>query len=125
MQTVIPRNGDEPERIYCPRYIALATSSNASLDSQLQIAGRSFVELKGVSAPKGWEIQLLGVKNMAERLKQYSQMERHLADINNRGGSKLRLFEALKKGTATLVAGELGSPAWSACEMASLRLFWG
>ena len=64
---------------YCPRYVALATADTAALDAQLQIAGRAFVDIKGVVAPDMWTIELLGVKNMVETLKQYSAMEDRLA----------------------------------------------
>lgn len=77
---------------FCPQYVALATAETAPLDTQLQIAGRSFVELKEADAPAEWQIQLLGVKGMVDRLKNYSGMEEVLANIKG-----LRMFEALKK----------------------------
>ena len=83
-------------RMYCPQYVALATSDNASLDAQLQIVGRSFVELKGHVAPQNWRIQLLGVHNIVSRLVNYSNMESILAGINS-DGKNLRLYEALKE----------------------------
>lgn len=83
-------------RIYCPRYVALATASNAALDAQLQIAGRAFVELKGTSKPKGWRIKLLGVEKIVSRLTNYSAMEQTLAEIN-KGDENLKMYEALKQ----------------------------
>ena len=86
-------------RIYVPQYISLATADDAALDAQLQIAGRSFVELKGETAPDAWQIRLLGVTGMVERLKRYSAMEKILAEIEGK-----RVYEALKKGfPATLL----------------------
>ena len=70
------------DRIYCARYLALATSDDASLDKQLQIAGRTFAELKNHEAPKNWHIETLGVENIVDTLVQYSEMESLLSDIN-------------------------------------------
>lgn len=94
----VPSQKDEAghKRIYAPKYVALATAENASLDGQLQIAGRSFVELKDTVAPPNWKIQLLGVKGMQDRLVRYSDMEKILADINSNGKSHA-LYEALKQ----------------------------
>ena len=94
-------SGPETTRIYVPQYISLATGQLAALDAQLQIAGRSFVELKGETAPdkKEWQIRLLGVAGIVERLKRYSAMEKILAEIEG-----ARVYEALKKGfPATLL----------------------
>lgn len=97
-KTLEIQNGDKTQqvekkikRIYCPQYLALAVAEDASLDAQLQMAGRAFVELKNTTAPDKWRIQLLGVENMLDRLLKYSNMERILANIN-----KLPLFKALK-----------------------------
>ena len=105
VQTVDNVEG-QPLRIYCPKYVALATAENAALDAQLQIAGRSFVELKGQTAPTAWTIELLGVRGMVERLNRYSDMEGLLARIRGK-----RMFEALKEGFGAkmMVANSLGT----------------
>mgnify|MGYP006086594323 CR=1 FL=1 len=94
VQTVLEeKNG--PKRVYCPQYVALATAQNAALDAQLQIAGRAFCELKSTvveAAPSKWKIKLLGTKGMLDRLTQYSQMERMLADVKERP-----MFSALRE----------------------------
>jgi hypothetical protein len=79
--------------VYCPQWIALATSADASLDAQLQIAGRSFVELKGKVAPTPaqFPIFMLGVERCVQRLKDYSAMENKLARVKG-----IRMFMALK-----------------------------
>ena len=92
LQTVVERT-DAPKRIYCPKYVALATAENAALDAQLQIAGRSFVEIKGLPAPTGWKIEFLGVEGRVEALQRYSEMEEALARIAGK-----RVYEALKDG---------------------------
>ena len=69
-------------RIYCANYLAIATSNDSSLDKQLQIAGRTFAELKNHAAPKNWHINVLGVPNIVDTLTQYSEMESILSDIN-------------------------------------------
>jgi hypothetical protein len=81
------------ELVFCPQWLALATSAEAALDSQLQIAGRSFVELKGKVAPTAsqFPIHMLGVTGAVKRLQQYSEMEYAFARVKNK-----RMFEALK-----------------------------
>ena len=113
VQTVIDQRTDDEEkkpvgplRIYCPKYVALATAENAALDAQLQIAGRSFVELKGMPAPTNWKIQFLGVQGRVEALQRYSEMEERLARISGK-----RVYEALKEGFGArmMVANSLGT----------------
>ena len=74
--------GGVMNRIYCAQYLALATSKDASLDKTLQLAGRTFAELKKHEAPLGWKIKLLSVENSVDTLQRYSEMEEILADIN-------------------------------------------
>jgi hypothetical protein len=69
-------------RIYCAKYLALATTTTSSLDKNLQLAGRTFAELKEHKAPLNWKIQVLGVTDIVDTLTQYSNMEEILADIN-------------------------------------------
>ena len=79
--------------VYCPQWLALATSADAALDAQLQIAGRAFVELKNQVAPTPaqWPIYYLGVGGAVQRLNDYSAMEEKLARVKG-----LRMFMALK-----------------------------
>jgi hypothetical protein len=94
VQVYIPPNEVEPiARTYCPKYLALATSAQAALDAQLQIAGRSFVEIKGQVAPttEQWQVQMLGVKNAVKTLVEYSGMESLLSKIK-----PVRMYQALK-----------------------------
>lgn len=83
------------KRVYCPQYVALATAKNAALDAQLQIAGRTFVELKSSiakAAPSKWSIQLLGTVGMRNRLRRYSEMESTLAQAREKP-----MYDALKE----------------------------
>lgn len=90
VQSVVA-NPNEPLRIFCPQYMALGSAKDTNLDGQLQIAGRTFVELKDVVAPDEWFIKMLGVDGIVDTLKQYSEMERLLAEIEGQ-----RLYESLK-----------------------------
>ena len=100
------QGGKHTERMFCPQYVALATSDDAPLDSQLQIAGRSFVDLKNQSAPPHWRIKLLGVKGRIESLQNYSSMEKRFADIGrDEDEGQMRMFEALKRGFGTRIVG--------------------
>ena len=78
----IENNVETYNRIYCAKHLALATTTTSTLDKQLQLAGRTFAELKGYAAPLGWKIQVLGVKSIVDTLTNYSEMEELLADIN-------------------------------------------
>lgn len=99
VQSVL-NTGPEGVFNFCPAFVALATAENAPLDTQLQIAGRSFVELKETDAPPEWKIQLLGVKGMVDRLNRYSEMEEVLANIKD-----TKMYEALKESfTADLMS---------------------
>jgi hypothetical protein len=94
VQVYIAPNEVEPiARTYCPKYLALATSAQAALDAQLQIAGRSFVEIKGQVAPttEQWQVQMLGVKNAVKTLVEYSGMESLLSKIK-----PVSMYQALK-----------------------------
>ena len=82
------------KRWYCPQYLALATSGKATLDDQLQTAGRSFVELKGMKGPKYWKIHMLGTEGAVKRLNDYSGMEERLGEIGS--DRQMPLYEALK-----------------------------
>ena len=101
----------EYKRIYCPQYLALASAQAASLDGQLQIAGRTFVELKNVARPENWKIQFLGVDGMLEKLVRYSSMETRLAKINSENGQNIALYQAMKQsfGARLMAQDALGS----------------
>ena len=83
----------QTDHIFCPRYLALSTAKNAALDTQLQVAGRAFVDIKGRVAPAAWDIKLLGIKDRIKSLLQYNQLEARLARLGD-----VRAFEALKEG---------------------------
>lgn len=72
-----------PERQYCPAYIAVSTAETTSLDSILQLVGRSFVDLKTQKALDWWKIQLLTSKEGVDRLKGYSLMEDKFAGASD------------------------------------------
>ena len=91
-----------PNRIYCPRHVAVATAETAALDVQLQMVGRAFADLRAVTRPpvegadSRWRIELLSVPGMATRLQEYSAMETILADVNEKG-KPISMCEALKR----------------------------
>ena len=87
-------------KMFCPQYMALASTDQAALDGQLQIAGRSFVDLKAQTAPPTWQIQMLGVKGKLSKLYNYSLMEERLATVGDDGNQK-PMFEVLKRGFKT------------------------
>jgi hypothetical protein len=82
VQTVIEK--DEKRYFYCPGYVALATNDQTPLDAQLQIAGRSFVDMKDLAVPDDWKIQMLAVKDAVPRLQSYSRMEKKLASVGKK-----------------------------------------
>ena len=96
VQTYIPRK----RKMFCPQYTALASTDQAALDSQLQIAGRSFVDLKQHSYPDDWYIQLLSVEGKLDKLQKYTQMEERFATIGDDGEQK-PMYEVLKRGFKT------------------------
>ena len=100
-----PTKADGPERMFCPQYMALATSEKAPLDGQLQIAGRSFVDLKERPAPPLWNIKLLGVKGRVETLNSYSKMEERFSVIGLDEKKLLPMYEALKRGFNQQIVG--------------------
>ena len=106
VQVFLPARGGEPERHYCPRYLAMSTSSSTPLDTQLQMAGRTFVDLKEHEAPFDWKIEVLGVPGIVETLAQYSNMEQQLANLK-----PTRIYRALREsfGTKFIKPNELGS----------------
>jgi hypothetical protein len=87
-------------KMFCPQYTALASTDQAALDSQLQIAGRSFVDLKQHSYPDDWYIQLLSVEGKLDKLQKYTQMEERFATIGDDGEQK-PMYEVLKRGFKT------------------------
>lgn len=91
----------KPKRkMFCTQFMALASTDQAALDGQLQIAGRSFVDLKAQQAPKEWMIQLLGVEGKLSKLQNYTLMEERLASVGDDGNQK-PMFEVLKRGFKT------------------------
>ena len=93
VQTYIPSS----RKMFCPQYTALASTDQAALDSQLQIAGRSFVDLKQHAFPEDWFIHMLSVGGKIDKLKKYTQMEERFAEIGDNGELK-PMYEVLKRG---------------------------
>lgn len=87
------QEGTEAPRHYCPRYLAISTSGSTPLDTQLQVAGRCFVDLKDLVAPEKWAIEVVGVEGLVDTLRRYSDMEDTLASIK-----PTRLYRALRGG---------------------------
>jgi hypothetical protein len=80
---------------YLVSHVAVATSDTSALDVQLQMVGRAFADIKGQKAPspEDWAIHLMGVKDRAMVLQQYSALEENLADAGALGEP---MFEALR-----------------------------
>ena len=108
VQTFIPGSdtaqtavdGDGIDRQFVPQYVALASPDTSSLDDQLQIAGRAFVDIKYHRKPTDWEIRLLGVADRVKVLQQYSAMEQRFADVGRNGDQK-PMYQVLKEGFRT------------------------
>lgn len=75
---------EDTRTLYCPGYIAMATNDQSPLDLQLQMAGRSFVDMRDIAVPQDWKIQMLGVQGIVERLLSYSEMEKKLARVGKK-----------------------------------------
>tara|TARA_Y100000389_G_scaffold245_1_gene187 strand:+ start:723 stop:6503 length:5781 start_codon:yes stop_codon:yes gene_type:complete len=115
VQTYLPANTPHSEgkqHMFCPLYVALATSDSAPLDAQLQIAGRAFVDLKEREKPPKWRIQLLAIKDRAESLLNYDKMEERFANIGRKvdgdeeqDEEQMPMYEALKRGFGTRIVG--------------------
>ena len=89
-----PDPTNEPSLMYCASHLSLQTGDNSGLDTQLQMAGRTFFDLgKGVKAPtvEEWPIVTLGVKGLVDRLRKYEAIESELAEV---GGKPM--YEALR-----------------------------
>jgi len=82
---------------FVPAFLAFCTTPHRQLDLQLQLAGRSFVDLRRlvdgvavpVQAPSRWRIELLAPDGLIDSLRKYAAMEASFANAPN-----LRLFEA-------------------------------
>jgi len=51
---------DKTRICYVPGSIALASSKNVALDDAYQMLGRTFVDMKTIPLPRGWEVSMLG-----------------------------------------------------------------
>ena len=90
LQHVVVKKG-APRVVYAPRYIALASSTDAPLDDLLQKVGRCFVDIKEVDGATNWSIKLLARDGLVERLQGYAALEARLAST---GG--VPVYKALK-----------------------------
>ena len=96
------------DRMFCPKYMAIASPESASLDSQLQTVGRAFVDLRERKRPENWFIELLAVPNRVETLQSYSAMEDRFADAG-RDNNQQPLFMILKTAFKARFLGSLDS----------------
>ena len=98
VQTTIKAAGRQPERFFCPSHMALSTSTSTTLDSILQMVGRTFVDLRTVEAlPRDqWAIHILGSEDTAKNLALYQSLEKTMADA---GGvtPEDRMFQVLRR----------------------------
>ena len=98
VQTTIKAAGRQPERFFCPSHMALSTSTSTTLDSILQMVGRTFVDLRTVEAlPRDqWAIHILGSEDTANNLALYQSLESIVADA---GGvtPEDRMFQVLRR----------------------------
>jgi hypothetical protein len=56
------------QRRYLPNYVACKTSTTTSIDTALQVVGRSFVDFKNVEVPSSWRINLLADELLHNKL---------------------------------------------------------
>jgi len=84
-------------RMYCTSHIAMAqvSENDSALDQQLQMLGRSFVDLKGFVKPAGWKIYLLGAAGLSGRLMSYTNLEDKLSKIGL-GDTAVPMYKALR-----------------------------
>lgn len=98
VQTTIKATARQPERFFCPSHMALSTSTSTTLDSILQMVGRTFVDLRTVEALSRdqWAIHILGSEATAKNLTLYESLEKTMADA---GGvtPEDRMFQVLRK----------------------------
>ena len=100
------RDHEGKQRRYLPNYVACKTAPTTSLDTTLQVVGRSFVDFHDVYVPSTWKIKLLGVEGLCSELKIYQTVENKLASV---GDTQKRTFQALLDSfSQTNVLGESG-----------------
>jgi hypothetical protein len=77
-----PERAGEKKHVFCASHLQLMTADSSSLDGQLQIAGRTFFELKGSvkPTPAQWPIHTLGVQGLADRMRSYQAVETKFAE---------------------------------------------
>ena len=75
-------------------YIAVAVAEDTPLDTQWQLVGRAFSDLKDTPIPKTFEIQMLSTRNRVDTLKKYEEMEEWLA--GNLAIRNMPLYKAVK-----------------------------
>lgn len=75
-------------------YIAVAVAEDTPLDTQWQLVGRAFSDLKEVPIPNNFKIQMLSTRNRVDTLKKYEEMEEWLA--GNLAIRNMPLYKAVK-----------------------------
>ena len=75
-------------------YIAVAVAEDTPLDTQWQLVGRAFSDLKETPIPDNFKIQMLSTRNRVDTLKKYEEMEEWLA--GNPAIRNMPLYKAVK-----------------------------
>ena len=73
-------DGQYQKTYYVPSYALVALTNESPLDEQLQLVGRTFVELHDAVFPPDYKIKLLSVQGESERLAMYANIERYYAE---------------------------------------------
>lgn len=77
---------------YLVSYVAYQSSLEPQLDTSLQLVGRAFAELRGLTRPSKHKIKVLGVSGIVDTIYRYARLERNFADASR----EQRMISALR-----------------------------